>query len=472
MDIVKQLSKLEGRVGDFMEMVLKRLIEDIKCSALELKGEVYIVGGYVRDKLMDPKSKPRDVDFIYGGNILDIIKSLSLKGYCFYAVNEEEGIFSTNLQDCTVDISNMKGQFIEEDLGKRDYTVNAVALNLMDMKIIDPFKGRTAIKSRILQEVGENSLKDDPIRILRGMRFYIKYGFHFSIYTEEHVLEYGKMLKESKGERVLGELMSIIQNDVDGRAFELLDNYKILENIIPYIHKLKSIGKEDYKQLDVFSHMDLSYKTYKELLNGRINLDNFNTNMLKNAIGNYTLSEYLSFANFVHDIGKAIHIENHYGEGGNIIEGLCQELKFPKEGLKIVVSIVKNHGIPYKLFKERNELHIKENIYGFFIENQKYVPYILIGSFCDIYAARIIYDGENEKDFFKAFIESLFHLFDEYNRIVGNKWISGDFILENTIRTGKDIGIILEEVNKLVFIGKINNKEEAKGYIISKYGGK
>lgn len=461
-----------------MEAKLKEFINVLKELALESEAKLYIVGGYIRDRLLDSKIKPKDIDFIYSGDVYDFILKMEHRGFKFYPVKEEEGIYATVISDLHIDISKMKGESIQEDLQKRDYTMNANALDLMDMKIIDLFKGRRAIESRILQEVNENSLKDDPIRILRGMRFYIKYGFHFSLHTEESIVEFAYMLKECKGERIFNELMSIIKCDIDGRAFELLDNYHILENIMPCINELKTIGRYKYHLEDTFTHMDLTYKTYNEFLNGVINIKNFERSHLDEKIGNFSLKEYIAFSCFSHDVGKyscykeqdeKISFCNHEKVGAEIMEQKCNELKFPKEALKLVVCIVKNHMAALGLFKISKEDIFLQKLYEFFRLNEKYVPYILIASFCDVYATKLIHDPEDEKNSFLEFIEELLISFNKYTDIINNKWVDGNFIMDNTNRKGEEIRHIIDELNELRFTGVIKDKNEAKKYILSNY---
>ena len=461
-----------------MEAKLKEFIEALKEFAMESEAEIYIVGGYIRDRLLDPKIKPKDIDFVYSGPIYDLIKKMQNRGYRFYEVKEEAGIYGTVISDLHIDISKMKGDSIQEDLLKRDFTINANALNLVDMKIIDAFKGKRAIESRILQEVSESSLKDDPIRILRGMRFYIKYGFHFSLHTEESVVKYAHMLKQCASQRVFNELMNIIQWDTNGSAFELLDSYHILENIIPYINELKAIGKCKNHLEDTFTHMNLTYKTFKEFMTGIIKIKNYNLCELDEIIGNFSMKEYIAFSCFTQDIGKyfcyeekgeMISFDNHEKAGAEIMEQKCRELKFPKEALKLVVCLIRNHMEPVELFKMRQECTFNKRLYDFFHLNSRYVPFILIASYCDIYASMMINDSWDEKNSFAQFVEELLIKFSKYTDIIRNKWIDGNFIMENTNSKGQEIGYIVNEVNQLIFSGVIKNKNESEEYILSNY---
>jgi poly(A) polymerase len=229
--------------------------------------------------------------------------------------------------------------------------------------------------------------------------------------------------------------------------------------------------KGDFRYLDVFSHMDLTYKSYKELLSGLILLDNVDLNILNKQIGSFTLKEYLGFACFVHDIGKYINVDDHAVAGAEIVEKKCLELKFPREAVNMVSTVVKYHQVPGCLFKISDEKLLLSKVYKFFNLSGSKAPFILITSFCDFYAEKIIHDPENEKKKYKKFIKKLFTLYNEYIDIIRNKWVDGDFVKEEANVKGKEIGILIEEVNELIFSGIIKNKEEAQKYIMTKYGG-
>ena len=253
-------------------------IKTFKITLEKAGGDAYIVGGYIRDKLIHPKINPKDIDFIYSGNIDKLILELEGQGYKFLPIKQAVSMYRMIFEDITVKISKMNGENIKEDLSKRDFTINAICMDIKENKIIDPFKGRNYISSRIIHNVNDKSLDDDPIRILRGIRTYISYGMHFSLGTERKVVEIAPRLKHCTKKSVFNEFMKIIQCDKEGKAFYLLDDYNILRNMFPYIDELKTIGKCKYHLEDAFTHMNLTYETFKNILNSRIQIKGFDLN--------------------------------------------------------------------------------------------------------------------------------------------------------------------------------------------------
>lgn len=213
------------------------------------------------------------------------------------------------------------------------------------------------------------------------------------------------------------QLMYIIQNDKEGNAFYTLDEKAILKNIFPFIEELKTIGKCKYHVEDVFTHINTVYKVLKQVQYKEIVIQNFNPEAFCISIQNYKLWDILALSAFAHDIGKYVSYKNENGKvsfvnheiiGQKITREVLQKLNAPKEVEQIVCSIVKAHMYPLKLFKLRNEKNKFENILKEFNENySEYIIYILIVSFCDIWATDLYYDPENESQYYKSFIEEL-----------------------------------------------------------------
>jgi poly(A) polymerase len=454
---------------------VKKFIYDLKKIVGDMGSEVYLVGGYIRDKLMNAKTEPRDADFIINGDIHKFVSELEKVGYKFFPIKENIGIYRCILNGNTIDISPMKGDSIEKDLEVRDFTVNAVAMRLIDNKIVDPFYGRRALKSRILKSVSDKSLEEDPVRILRGIRFYIKCGMHFNLETEKQIENISGRIMEVPKERVFKELMLIIKDDKLGLAFEIMDNYGILKNIIPYIDELKTIGKCKYHTEDVFTHMNLTYGVFKDILRGKIKLKGLNLNIFDHKIGEFSLQEYLSLACFLHDIGKyeAYKNENNkisfYGHdimGASICERFCNDMKFPKKAEKYIENIVRGHMYPLGLFK-KDIFHNKKAVYSFFYNYDVYVEGILTTAFCDNYATRMNLNRQNEKQRFKVFIEYMLKEYETYCKMNEDKLLNGEDIIKILGRKGPVVKSALRDIHMLRYLGKISNRVEAIEYLKS-----
>ncbi|MCI1869661.1 HDIG domain-containing metalloprotein [Clostridium sp.] len=448
----------------------------IKYLSVEANGEkenIYLVGGYVRDKLMNSKIEPRDVDFIYDGNISNLLKRLSESGYKFFQVKKKMYTYRCIFGDAIIDISKMKGENIIEDLNMRDFTVNTICIKLGENKIIDPFKGRKALQNRIIRAVNEDSIKNDPVRILRGIRLYINFGMHFNVNTEDIIRRYSYKLKDSPGERVSSELMSIIERDKEGVAFEILDAFSILKFLVPYVEELKTIGKCKYHVEDVFTHINLTYRIFKDIINNRIKLRSLNFDIFNNKIGDFSLKEYTALSCFLHDIGKyeaykkqdnRISFIGHEERGADICRKLCIDLRFSKKASEFIEVVVKEHMQPLVLFKNKFGSN-REELYKFFNKYGKLSQYILIVSFCDNYATRILLDRENEKESYKIFIENMFYEYTVYSNIKRERFIDGNYIKNVLGIKGPAVGSIINDIDRLRYLKRINTREEVISYI-------
>ncbi|MDF2503925.1 HD domain-containing protein [Clostridium sp.] len=392
-----------------------KIIGQLKEVILYVGGDIYLVDNYVREKLIKPTNVPKELDIIYSRSIKNIYNAFNKKfNYTIQLYNEEKVLIIKD-KDFVMKISQLAYDNIEKYLENADYTMNAVALKLIDNKIIDPFQGRLHIEKRIIQEVNDKSIENNPLSILKGIGYYINYGMHFSINTELHIKEQSIKLQYEDGGDVLKELMHIISIDKNGVAFHILDQYSILQNLLPYIKELKTIGKCKYHVEDTFTHMNDAYEILKEIQYGRVNLDGLNRDIFKKRIGGYKLIDILAFAVFVHDIGKFETYKKKAGKvsfighdivGEKIMREVCKKLNIPKKMEDLICTVIKAHMYPLKLFKiKSNQDEFNKELDKFFIDYKEYSEYIFIASYCDILSTTMYYDSENQGEEYKLFIE-------------------------------------------------------------------
>lgn len=169
----------------------KEIIDIILNSNNQYKNKIYIVGGIVRDLLMENQIK--DIDFLIEGSAIEFAKVSGLKINSIHeafdtvkveVLGQEIDIASTRIEkyDFMGTLPNVlkTGVKIEEDLKRRDFTVNSIAYNLGTNQIIDPFQGQNDINNKVLKILHDKSFLDDPTRILRGLDF--KHRFDFELF--------------------------------------------------------------------------------------------------------------------------------------------------------------------------------------------------------------------------------------------------------------------------------------------------
>ena len=193
----------------------RRLASDLNELCREVNREVYLVGGSVRDAMLG--RTVRDLDLTLAADGLALGRKLADRLRCpFVPLDDTDRTGRVVLRRrFTIDISSFKGDALEDDLRKRDFTVNAMAVRLADFldgrpSIIDPLDGAADLAARRLQAVSEASFRDDPLRVLRAFRLAGQFNLNITPETASWIAGCVEELREVPGERLLYELSSIM----------------------------------------------------------------------------------------------------------------------------------------------------------------------------------------------------------------------------------------------------------------------
>ena len=231
----------------------------------ELEPESYLVGGAVRDHFM---GRPRraDLDVAVKGNGLEIARRvvdrvgpgatlvpLDSKRFTGRVAVRSNGII-------TIDVSALKGETIYDDLRKRDFTINSVAVVLEDFvasglkRVIDPLGGLEHLHSRIVKASSTDAFQDDPLRILRAFRFAAGLNFRISPETLDLIPASLPSLRDVSPERVRDELIALLAADKCFPALRSMDAAGVLGVLFPELAPMKGCGQNEYHHLDVWDH--------------------------------------------------------------------------------------------------------------------------------------------------------------------------------------------------------------------------
>ena len=197
---------------------------------LQLVSNVYIVGGCVRDGFLDKNIK--DIDLIVEGLPMEQIKSILKKYGKVDIVGQSFAVikFSTEGFTEAIDIAVPRidkkigtghkgfkvitdGVNIIEDLKRRDFTINSIAVNIATKEIVDPFNGLEDLKNGLIKATNPKAFIEDPLRILRGIQFASRFSFAIDYDTLELMKQNAHLIKEISGERILEEFK--IQNSIN-----------------------------------------------------------------------------------------------------------------------------------------------------------------------------------------------------------------------------------------------------------------
>lgn len=323
--------------------------------------ETYVVGGYVRDLILGRPSK--DIDFTCVGSGIHLAQEVA-KTFEFHvplSVFKNFGTAMLKLDDWELEFVGARKESyrqdsrkplvedgtLQEDLERRDFTINAMAISLNPEnygELIDPFDGIKDIKAKRIKTPLEPGItfSDDPLRMMRGVRFAAQLDFDIESDTFFALTTYAPRLQIISSERVIDELNKIILTPKPSYGFKLLFASKLLHEFFPEMVELQGVDSVDDK-----SHKDNFYHTLQVLDNLCLTTDNL----------------WLRWAAILHDIAKPatkrFHpkvgwtFHGHEDKGARMTPGIFKRLKLPMdERMKYVQKLVRLHLRPIALVKD------------------------------------------------------------------------------------------------------------------------
>lgn len=350
-----------------------------KVTELMAPNPVYLVGGSVRDFILG--KEPKDYDFCTPA-LPDEIEKLMIKSEhttkkvgrigkrfgtlsCKLKVGEKKYIeieITTFRSETYGEGRKPSVEFetsLEKDLGRRDFTINAIALRLNRdrFQIIDIFEGQNDLRDGVIRAVGnpKRRFKQDPLRILRGIRFASRFGFTIEKTTASKMKKYAiELLKVSK-ERWVSEFDKILLNDNVGRGLRMCWDLDIFKYTIPYLH-LQNNYNQNSKYHD-FKLDEHTIKVVEETQKGKEDI-----NMLWSALLHDIAKPFVASINrkgYTNYIGHEIL-------GGELVYQLGIYLKWTNQRREEVTKIVSEHLLtecPLRKYDNMNKRGIEEE-YG------------------------------------------------------------------------------------------------------------
>ena len=330
--------------------------------------EIYLVGGSVRDFAMDKTSLDRDL-IVVGVDARDFaIRIAEFFNAVFVPLDEVNRIYRVVLPDKInyFDITNPVEGSIDKDLARRDLAVNAVAVNLSTMEIVDKFNGLNDILNKQLNSVSEKNFIDDPLRILRAFRFMSVLGFKMSDELMCIIKKHINLLNLPAVERINYELLKLFGGNFAYDTLLSLDNTGGLEVLFPFVSELKRVPPNTHHHLDLFYH---SLETVRQIQLLYLNAEKeVQSHLEEVSFGAHPRLAFLKLAGFMHDIGKfstwSIEEETgrhrfikHDDAGAKLAVPFLKKMNFSNKQIDYLTSMIKNHMYPSQVISapELNE---------------------------------------------------------------------------------------------------------------------
>lgn len=177
----------------------------------DLPQPAYLVGGAVRDGLIGRKTPILDLDFVLLQDAVKTARTLAEKYKAgFVLLDAQRHIARVVFDQITVDFAQAEGHCLEQDLRRRDFTVNAIAFDPFTQTFIDPNKGQEDLQQRLIKMISPENLQDDPLRLLRGYRQAAQLGFKIEPKTQAAIQEFAPLLSRVAAERIRTELVYLL----------------------------------------------------------------------------------------------------------------------------------------------------------------------------------------------------------------------------------------------------------------------
>jgi len=445
-----------------------QIFKTISASAAELERETYVVGGFVRDFLLDRNQK-KDIDFVTVGSGIELAQRVHSKlnnpsklsvfkrfgtanfkwdGMELEFVGARKESYSEDSRKPSVENGTL-----EDDQKRRDFTINALAISLNPDnygELIDPFDGvgdlgKRTIRTPLSPDV---TYSDDPLRMMRAVRFAAQLHFEIEEKSFQSIQNNAKRIEIVSMERVMDEFQKIMMTEKPSIGLKLLDDAGLLSYILPELTALKGI-----EEVEGQTHKDNFYHTLEVVDN----------------IAPYTEDIWLRWAALLHDIGKAPtkkydkHLgwtfHSHEFVGSKMAFKLFKRLKLPlNQPLKYVQKIIRLSSRPISL--------IDENVTDSALRRLLFEAGEDFEGLITLCKADITTKNEKKQQRFKknfALVEQKIKEVEERDKVRNfQPPVTGEEIMQSfDLKPCKEIGIIKNAIKEAILEGEIENNHES-----------
>ncbi|MCL6635576.1 MAG: HD domain-containing protein [Peptococcaceae bacterium] len=493
-------------------MFIKKVMAEIAGLAASRNTKIYIVGGFLRDLYLG--SPGRDLDFAVSGNALGFARDVSeiLEG-AFVPLDRVNGVARVILEHqeekWQIDFAALKGRSLEEDLASRDFTINAMALELATYlrlseerggltgrrperwrwhgAVTDPYGGLADLENKIIRAVNNYVFEADPIRILRGIRLAGQLKFFIKPETMD-LMEQGRwLLHEVAGERLWEELLGILALPDSYPWIAMMDAMGVLSELLPFVEKMKITGRNSHRADSVWVHSLKTYQLLEDLCrdlgsSGVLTTsrgEELREKLLSHLHGRLPAGhrrfQLLKLAALFHDAGKVdtarvledgrITYPGHHEAGLVYVAEFARRLKISKSEESYLKALVDNHMYPLYLFV--NQPVGPSAIHRFFARLGRDTTDVLLLSLADVTATYIAGEKAHDLARYRTFTGDLLNKyhFEAGTYVNPPELVKGeDLMAALGLAPSKKLGDLLKKIAEAQIRGEVTSREEAISY--------
>ena len=459
-----------------MENIKQKIFEDpvlfrLSRLAKEEKIPLFLVGGYIRDLFLGAHRK--DYDFTLPGDtssfILRIEEVLQLR---FFKVGKEKlgtVTFRVINEEVSMDITFLQGQTIEDDLQRRDFTINAIAFSLYDETFHWVEGAMEDIEKRVIRTVSSHSIDQDPLRMLRAIRYLCTLdGFVINRDLQNEIALKREQARKIPGERVKVELDQILLSSRPAMGMKSLRESGLLLTLFPEFRGLENLGQNEHHHLDVLSHIVLMVEkmswasAWAARNHQEISLSQEDRLSLYYAVLFHDMGKQDTFSR---DEKGRVYFYHHESHSCQRAEGIMERLRFPNSARNKILRLVQNHMRILNLSQETKEAALKRLVNQIGDE----IPLLVLHTLADKEASRGILSIEID-EVVESHCLRILELFKEKDIVHPPSLITGHDVMALGYPSGPRVGQILNFVREKQVEGEIKNREEALEVLKEEFG--
>ena len=431
------------------------------CETLRRNGyQALLVGGCVRDLLLG--REPADYDVTTDATPEQVMALFPES----IAVGAQFGVISIPRDGMKIEVATFRSDVgysdgrhpdrvvysktAQEDVRRRDFTVNGLLMRHDTGEVLDYAGGQADLKARMIRAIGEPDRRftEDKLRMMRAVRFAARFGFEIEAETFRAIRRHVAEIHHVSPERLREELTKMLTEGAARAAFELLDQTWLLQQVLPEVGAMKGVEQppQFHPEGDVWIH----------------------TRMMLEALP-AGASPTLAWGVLLHDVGKPptfqsaaetgdrIRFNNHVQVGVRMAEDICKRLRFSNEDTEQILALVDNH-MRFGAVEEMRSSTLKK-----FVRLPHFEEHLALHRLDCLSSHRNL----DSYDFVRRFLEVT-----PPEQVRPERLLSGDDLQEMGFRPGPLFSQILQAVEDAQLEGQIRTREEAKEYVLSKYGSK
>jgi len=480
---------LDGFVKKNLEVLLsQKFRQSLKLIEKKSNSKCFLVGGSIRDLAIcffDSKfqvsKEQKDFDFILDSSEpIDFCQKLSedLEAKLII-LDEKNKIYRILYQEQQFDFTKLAGNSLKEDLRRRDFSINALAFDWQENKIIDFTNSLNDLKAKKIRSIKEKNLKEDPLRILRAYRFRAELDFKIESETHQQIINNQNLIKQQKvsQERISSEFFKILDTRNSFSTLWQMFEDQALFLIIPELKAQTKIPPNDFHHLRLIEHTLELVKQQETKARSKFPVKYLDY-IDRSKISYLKLGSLIKLGCLLHDICKPetwefIRSENKHTFYNHDLLGaqktfqISKRLCLPKSAIEFVSLLVKFHLRPFSIAKLGQEPSLRAQRRIFLAFREYYFPSLVLLCWADLFSIR---GPKVTSETIKLSEERLLNLLKKYELFLEEErqeplLLKGQELKEaiekSKIKPSKEIKKLLDELRELQIEKKIKTKKEA-----------